>query len=96
MLVSAAVIRVTVRKAALKRGIKNPYRLAQRLQGTSAEPETRFQLLAGSLWKEWKGEGPGQPKLESIGKVAEALDCELSELLVRVPNRRSRQNGTHL
>lgn len=94
VLVSAAVIELTVRKAALKRGIKTWYRLAQILEGTTSVPHMNFQFLARSLWN-GKGHGKGQPKLESVGRLAEAFDCELSELLVRVPNKRSKQNGAH-
>lgn len=91
MLVSAAVIKVMVRKAARKRGIKTWYRLAQKLAKVDGKkPLPRYQELAKRLWRE-----DSQPLLESIDSVAEVLNCELSELLVRVPNKR-KQNGTQL
>lgn len=87
MLVSAAVIKVTVRKAARKRGIKNWYRLAQRLANVEGKkPDGASQELAKRLWRDYPNS-----KLESIDAVAEAFDCELSELLIRVPNKRTRR-----
>lgn len=79
------MIKVTVRQAAEKRGIKNAYRLAQKLQGTDVGPDAKHQRLASKLWK-----GNVQPALETIDRVAEALDCGLEELLVRVPNKRTK------
>lgn len=90
VLVSAPVIKVTIKKAARKRGIKSWYQLAQRLSRVQGKkPEPRHQELAIRLW-----DGDAEPKLESLDLVAETLECDLSELLVRVPNKRSKsRNG---
>ena len=89
MLVSAAVIKVTVKKAARKRGIKTWYKLAQKLAKVSGKkPEGRHQELAKRLWK-----GDVLPRLESVDSVAEALDCDLSELLHRVPEKSTPRAG---
>jgi hypothetical protein len=81
------MIRLTVKEAALKRGIKNPYQLAQRMDkvsGTPPDPDS--EELARRLWK-----GKVQPKMDSLDRVSEALgDCDLSELLIRVPNKHTK------
>lgn len=87
VLVSAAMIRLRVKEAALKRGIKNAYQLAQRMDNVSGKPpEPRTEEVARRLWK-----GKVQPKMDTLDLVAGALgDCDLSELLVRIPNRHTK------
>jgi len=76
------MIRVTVQQAARRRGIKNAYQLAQRLQPTDVEPKSSFQKLARRLWKK-----DAQPSFATLDLVAAVLgDCDLSELIVRLPN----------
>lgn len=80
------MIKVTVRQAARRRGIKNPYQLAQRLQPTDVEPKSSFQKLARRLWKDG-----ARPSFATLDLVAAALgNCELSELIVRVPSGHSK------
>jgi DNA-binding Xre family transcriptional regulator len=69
------MIKVTVRQAAKKRGITSAYQLAQVLGEKNRMGASRL----------WKGE---LPRLQTLDRVAEALgDCELSELIARVPNK---------
>ena len=80
---------MTVRQAAQKRGIKKPYQLTQVLG------DGNDRSRAARLWK-----GKPIPSLETLDEVAAALgDCELSELVTRVPDKRrrkspARQGGT--
>ena len=86
VLVCAPVITVNVKRAALKRGIKSPYELAQRFGDTTGRPPDGLLVLAGRLW-----ENKTQPTLKMIDRLLDVLgDCELSELLVRTPNTRRR------
>ena len=86
MLVSAAMIRLTVQKAARKRGIKTAYQLAQRMDGVvGTKPEPFTEEVARRLWG-----GEVQPKLDTLSRVIEALGCEISELLRYIPDRRTK------
>lgn len=86
VLLSAPVITVNTKRVALKRGIKSPYELAKRLGRTEDKPPTGMLVLAHRLWK-----GKPRPTLDTIDKLMDALgDCDLSELLIHTPNRRTR------
>jgi DNA-binding Xre family transcriptional regulator len=71
------MIRLTVREAAEKRGIKTPAELAAAMGHKS-------RTIAGRLWN---GE---EVRLLSLDQAAEALGCELGELVTRVPNGRTK------
>lgn len=79
------MIKVNIKKAARREGIKNPYRLAQRLQGTTSKPEPRFYRLADALWQ-----NDCQPKLETLDLVCNTLGCGLAEILTHTPNGRKK------
>lgn len=74
------MIKVTVREAAEGRGIKSAAELA-RLLGYES------RTIAGRLWNPERGE---LPRLETLDRVAEALGCDLSELVTRVPDKKGK------
>jgi len=82
------MIKLTVRDAAKKRGIKTAYQLSQAL-GDGKDRTRGLRLWRGVL-----------VSLQTLDDVAEALgDCDLSELVTRMPNKRRkeplvRQSGT--
>lgn len=87
VLVCAPVITVNTKKAALKRGIKSPYELAQRFAKTDGRPPDGLLVLAGRLW-----DNKTQPTLGMIDRLLDVLeDCDLCELLVRTSTRRTRR-----
>lgn len=71
------MIQVTVKKAALKRGVKTYYQLA-RLLGDDQD------MRAKRLW-----DGQSIPTLSTLDKVCDALDCNLLDVISRTPNRRN-------
>lgn len=73
------MIRVTVREAAERRGVRTYYQLA-RLLGDDQD------VRAKRLW-----EGEALPTLPTLDKVCDALGCELAELVTRVPPKTHRQ-----
>lgn len=80
MLPFAAMIKLTVREAARKRGIKTAYRLSQAL-GDGKDRTRGLRLWRGVL-----------VSLQTLDDVAEALgNCDLSELVTRVPNKRRKE-----
>jgi len=74
------MIECRIKQAAIKRGLKNPYQLAQAMaRSEGREMEAKDEVLAGRLWRDGV-----QPTLASIDKAIGALvDCEVSEVLVR-------------
>ena len=71
-----SMINVQIREAAIKRGITTAYQL-----------QKEMGINPGHASKLWKG------KIEMIGlrtldRLCEALDCELTDLLVRVPEKK--------
>lgn len=77
------MIKVTVREAARKRGISSAYKLAQALGDEG-------RTTASVLWK-----GKEIPSLRTLDRVAEVLgDCDLSELITRLPNKKRRKSPT--
>lgn len=69
------MIKVTIRKAAEKRKLKNPYQLAKSV-GIS-------KMVAGRIW-----ENEQEPQLKTLDKICEAWGCDLSELVQYVRNGR--------
>lgn len=79
-----AMIKVTIRQAAKKRGIVKAAHLA-RVVGVQ-------EAVAGRWWK-WRPRPKNErqdpiPTLESLSKICDALDCELSDLIVRNGKKR--------
>lgn len=64
------MIKVTIRQAARKVGIKNAYQL-QKLAGLSP-------AVAADLWR-----GEKSPKLETLDHLCGVLECELWDLIQR-------------
>lgn len=73
------MIKLTVREAAEKRGIKSPADLAKAMRHKS-------RTIAGRLWK---GE---DVRLHSLAEAAEALNCDLGELITRVPDVKAKKS----
>lgn len=69
------MIEVTVRQAAMRRGVKTYYQLA-RLLGDSQD------VRAMRLW-----DGSALPTLATLDKVCDALGCDLAELVKRTSKR---------
>lgn len=68
------MIKVTVKEAALARDVANPKQLADIMK-----------CAPTIIWKIWTG--VHDPKLPMLDRICEALGCELSDLIVRVPKR---------
>lgn len=75
------MIEVTIAEAAQRRGIDNPKQLADRL---ACAPTI--------IWRVWTGRQ--SPTVTMIGRICEALDCEVSEVLRRVPDKKGRKPPT--
>jgi DNA-binding Xre family transcriptional regulator len=71
------MIQVRLKEAAQARGIENSKQLADRMD-----------CAPTIIWKIWTGKF--DPKLPMLDRLCEALDCDLSELIVRKPNHRQR------
>ena len=71
------MIKLTVREAAEKRGINSPADLAKAMGH-------RSRTIAGRLWR---GE---KVQLRALDDAAGALDCDLCELVRRVPDAHTR------
>ena len=69
------MIVVTIRKAALARGVRNSHQLADRMGCNS-----------GVAWKMWNG--ACEPSLTMLDRICDALDCDLDDLVVRKAGRR--------
>jgi len=69
------MIRVTIKQAAKRRGVKTYYQLA-RLLGDDQD------VRAMRLW-----EGNTLPTLPTLDKVCDALGCNLDDVISRIPNR---------
>lgn len=75
VILSAAMIKVTIKQAAIKRGIKTAYQLAQ-VMGDQGSKMTAARLWAGN----W-------PRPETLDRIAEVLVCGVDELITRVPDK---------
>lgn len=80
------MIEVRIQQAARRRGLNNSHQLSLSI-GVS-------RMVGSRLW-----EGKQEPKLSTLDKICEAWGCELSELIVRVPDKKHRtslvrQNGS--
>lgn len=72
---------LTIQQAAKKRGITSSYQLMKLL---NVPPGTAARL--------WRSEMK-MVSLETLERLCEALDCELIELLSRVPNKKVRRSS---
>lgn len=72
------MIRVTIREAALRRELSNPAELSRSI-GVSKPTAARL----------WAGTPP--PELPTLGKICEAWNCPLTELVRWVPNGKLRK-----
>ena len=70
MLYSESMIKVTIRQAARRVGVKNAYQLQKR---ASLSPAS-----AADLWR-----GETLPRLETLDHLCDVLECELSDLIHR-------------
>jgi DNA-binding Xre family transcriptional regulator len=64
------MIKVTIRRAAKRAGIKTAYQLQKRAAISPA--------VAADLWR-----GNTLPRLDTLDKLCDVLDCELSDLVQR-------------
>lgn len=71
------MIKVTIRQAARRVGIKNAYQLQERA-GISP-------TMAAYLWR-----GNKLPKLETLDMLCEVLECELADLITRNGHTKTR------
>jgi len=72
------MIQIRIRERCEERGISNPYQLQ-----VAAD---LYPSMASRLFNhDFK-----QISMETLDKLCEALDCETSDLLVRVPEKRSK------
>lgn len=88
------MFKTRIKDAAKARGVKTYYQLGQLLD-TANTGEVKFVMLARRLWN-----ASNVPTLPTLAAVCDALDCELSDLVVRVSakkpekKRNQRNNGT--
>ncbi|OLE54578.1 MAG: hypothetical protein AUG51_07795 [Acidobacteria bacterium 13_1_20CM_3_53_8] len=78
------MVKLTIREAAEARGITNAYQL-----------QKAMDVKPGMAARLWKGETE-MIALKTLDRLCEALGCELTDLLVRVSNRRARHRSTAL
>lgn len=76
------MFKARIKEAAKARGVKNYYQLGQLLD-TKDTGAIKFEMLARRLWN-----GSNVPTLPTLAAVCDALDCELSDLVVRVNGKR--------
>lgn len=75
------MITVTIRQAAERRGIKNAYQFGQSL-GV-------HQQVAVRIW-----ENTQQPKLATLDRICNAWGCDLKELIVYSPDKKTNGHTT--
>lgn len=75
------MIEVTIAEAAQRRGISNPKQLADKIV-----------CAPTVIWRVWTGRQ--SPTVKMIGRICEALDCEVSEVLRRIPDKKRRKSPT--
>lgn len=83
------MFKVRIKEAAKKKGVKNYYQLGLKLD-TGNTGEIKYEALARRLWK-----GDNVPTLPTLDAVCDALDCDLSDLVVRVKNGHKRKRRTN-
>ena len=76
------MIEVRLKEAAQARGVENSKQLADLMN-----------CAPTIIWKIWTG--VHDPKLPMLDRICEALDCDLSDLIVRKPRRRARPTNGH-
>lgn len=69
------MIKVTIAQAAKKKGYQNPTQLANLMKKSPTV-----------IWRYW--EGHQTPGLDMLDRICDALDCELSDLIVRNGKRK--------
>lgn len=70
------MVKLTIREAAEARGIENAYQL-----------QKAMDVKPGMAARLWKAETE-MVALKTLDRLCDALDCELTDLLVRVPNKK--------
>lgn len=81
------MFKVRIKEVAQANGCKNWYQLGQLLD-TKKTGEIRFEALARRLWK-----GQHVPTLPTLAAVCDALECELSDLVVRMNGKKKRRTN---
>lgn len=81
------MFRLTAKEAAKARGIKNYAELGREMtpEGATDAEKSRYAMIAMRLWR-----GKSMPTLPTLGLVCDALDCELSDLIVRNGKRKKK------
>lgn len=74
------MVKLTIREAAEARGITTAYQL-QKAMGVQPGMAARL----------WKGE-PEMIALKTLDRLCKALECGLTDLLVRIPEKKSSKN----
>lgn len=81
------MIRVMIKQAARRRKITTPAELARTVGVKEA--------VAGRWWK-WETPEDPIPTLDSLDKICAAFDdCDLSELIKRIPDKKKRRGNGH-
>lgn len=70
------MVRLTIKEAARTRGIRNAYQL-----------QKAMNIHPGMAARLWKGEME-MVALKTLDHLCDALGCGLSDLLVRIPNKK--------
>jgi DNA-binding Xre family transcriptional regulator len=78
------MFKARIKEVALAKGVKNYYQLGQLLD-TKKTGDIKFEVMARRLWK-----GDHVPTLPTLAAVCDALDCELSDLIVRNGRKKKR------
>lgn len=84
------MFKVRIKQAAKKAGVKNYYQLGLKLDFNKTG-DIKYEALARRLWK-----GDNVPTLPTLDAICDALDCDFSDLVVRVKNghkKKRRGNG---
>lgn len=71
------MIRVTIKEAAIARGVENPTQLANKME-----------CAPTIIWRYW--EKKQLPGLEMIDRICAALDCDIEDVITR-PNGKKRR-----
>jgi putative transcriptional regulator len=70
------MVKLTIKEACEARGITNAYQLQKAM---SVQPS-----IAARLWRD----GQKMVALETLDRICDALNCELSDLIKRVPEKK--------
>lgn len=78
------MFKARIKEAAKAKGVRNYYQLGRMLD-TENTGAIKFEALARRLWN-----GANVPTLRTLAAVCDALDCELSDLIVRNGKRKKK------